>query len=73
MPRTGRPPSNISRVSCKVALLSSHHEALEALDFDPFTEKRIYGARNSHLDRALQEYFEKYYPKLVKKSSSEAV
>ena len=68
MARNGRPPATTSRIYTKVALLPEHFSLLETLDHDLFTGKRVYSARNQHLDIALKEYFQKYYPEFVKKS-----
>jgi hypothetical protein len=68
MARNGRPPSTTPRLSIKVQLLPQHHELLEILDKDPFKDKRVYGARNFHFDKALAEYFAKYYPEYLPKS-----
>lgn len=66
MARTGRPRSTVNRVKTLVSLLPEHLEIFDQIDFDPFTGRRYIGARNAHLDRAIQEYLEKYYPELVK-------
>ena len=67
MARTGRPKAVTARVEAHIGLFPLHAKVFDLLDFDPFTGKRQYGARNAHLDKALAEYFEKYYPHLVKK------
>ena len=65
MARTGRPKSVIQKVPTKIVLREDHFKMLEYLDHDPFKEKRIYASRNIHIERALSEYFEKHYPKLI--------
>jgi hypothetical protein len=65
MARSGRPKSLTQKVPTKVVLRQEHYNALEYLDHDPYTDKRIYASRNIHIEKALTEYFAKYYPKLV--------
>ena len=67
MARAGRPRNTIQRVHTHVSLLPEHHKKLDLLDWDPFLERRTAGMRNKHFDRALEEYFQKYYPDLEKK------
>jgi len=68
MARTGRPRSTQARIKLTVSLLPEHHAAFEQIDFDPFTGRRYVGNRNQHLDRAIREYLEKYYPEVVNKA-----
>jgi len=66
MARTGRPKAVTPRKDVRVSLLPEHIEMFEKIDFDPFTGRRIYARRNYHLDKALSEYFQKYYPEMLK-------
>lgn len=64
MARSGRPKENIQRIKTHVCLLPEHRAKLDRLDWDPFLNRRDYGSRNRHLDRALDEYFQKHYPEM---------
>jgi len=64
MARTGRPKSTVQKFLTHVNLLPEHVKMFEQIDFDPFTAKRVVGMRDIHIERALNEYFEKYYPEM---------
>lgn len=67
MARTGRPKSVTQRINTHVGLTPEHRRKLELLDWDPFLGKRDYGSFNRHIERALEEYFQKHYPELQEK------
>lgn len=58
----GRPSHAQRRVEIKVRLLGPTLAKLDLICLDPFTAKLAYGERNTHLELALADYFEKYYP-----------
>lgn len=66
MAKVGRKPSENPRIKASVQMLPRHFNAFEALERDFLTDRRAYGSRNVHMDKALDEYFRRYYPGLMK-------
>ena len=65
MARTGRPPNPVKRLEIKLPLHPDLLAPLDLLALDPLTGKPKYGSRTFHIERALAEYFQKYYPAMA--------
>ena len=57
-----RPLNLHKRVELKIRLFEETLTKLDLICLDPFTSKIAYGERNTHLENALADYFEKHYP-----------
>ena len=67
MARTGRPKHALPRVRTTIYIDKRIAEAVDRIDYDPFLGRRTYANRNLHIEAALREYLEKYYPELAQK------
>lgn len=62
MARTGRPVSIEKKVRVHITLREKYVKVLDLITHDPFLDRREYGERNTHIERALDDYFKKYFP-----------
>lgn len=68
MAKTGRPKSVNPRVPVTIHLNPQLLKALDLIDYDPFLDRRAYNVRNIHLEKAIAEYLEKYYPEILRRA-----
>jgi hypothetical protein len=67
MAKTGRPKLATPRRQATIYIEPRYLHALDMIDHDPFLDRRSYGTRNQHIERAISEYLEKHHPEIAKK------
>jgi len=65
MRKRGRPASPITRIDVKLRLETSLAATLDLICLDPLRNRVENGARSTHIEAALREYFARHFPKLA--------